>query len=68
MSTPNLITRQDVANLLGDSISVDMVRKNEKSLGIDRARKDINKRLIRYRRDLVVQILTARGLLSTSRV
>ena len=66
MSNPVLITRQAVADLLGPDITPDVVRKNEIRLGLDRARRDINPRLIRYRRDLVIQILTERGLISTT--
>jgi hypothetical protein len=66
MPAPNLITREDVAAMLGNNFNADMVRKNEKRLGIDKARKDINARVIRYRHDIVVQILTSRGLLAAT--
>lgn len=64
--TPNLITRQDIADLLGDSITARMVRKNEKSLGLDKARRDINPRTIRYRRDIAITILESRGLIPST--
>jgi hypothetical protein len=65
MSPPALLTRKDIAAMLG--ISVDMVRKNEKNLGLKSARADINTRTIRYLRPKVESILAGRGLLSATR-
>ena len=48
-------TRKDVARVL--ECSVDTVARNEKELGLARARKQINPRLIRYRTSIAIRAL-----------
>ena len=63
---PEFITRKEIGALIGDS--VDVVRKNESRIGLDSARRpDLNKRNVRYRRSMVMEILSARGLLICAR-
>jgi hypothetical protein len=47
--------------MLGVSTSV--VRNHEHVWGLDAARVDLNRRVIRYHQDIVVRALVARGLL-----
>ena len=49
------ITRKDLAALL--KVSVETVRLNEKRRGLDKARRDLNSRVIRYDLDQVFAIL-----------
>ena len=44
-------------------VSCDVVRYYERRWGLDAARVDLNKRVIRYRQDVAVRALVARGLL-----
>ena len=60
------VARKDIARWL--DVSVDVIRKNEKQLGLKAARADINARLIRYNGALVRKILIDRGLLSANTV
>jgi hypothetical protein len=62
MSIPTqpLISRKDLAQLLG--ISSDAVRRNERRLGLHRARRNINARCVRYRTDIAWTILRDAGL------
>lgn len=50
-----LMTRKDVAELLG--ISTDAVRKNERRWGLTAARRDLNRRCVRYKTLMAVAIL-----------
>jgi hypothetical protein len=54
-----MITRKDIATML--NVSVGAVRRNEKRVGLDRARCDINPRLIRYDLIKVRMIFVAHG-------
>ena len=51
------MTRGDVALLL--EISPDMVRRNEKRLGLDRCRVDVNAKVVRYWRGKARKALKA---------
>ena len=53
-----LCRRKDIANYLG--ISTDQVRRNEKRLDLDRARRDLNCRCVLYRTDMVIRIFKVR--------
>ncbi len=55
-----LLTRKDIATMLVD-VTPDQVRKNEKAWGLDRARKDLNPRCVRYRRVMVIAVFTRKG-------
>ena len=55
------ITRKEIAYLI--DTSCDMVRKNEKRWGLDRARVKINARVILYWEDEAMEILRERGLI-----
>lgn len=44
-------------------VSTNVVRRSEHRLGLDVARQDLNSRVIRYRQDLVIRALVARGLI-----
>lgn len=48
-------TRHDIAQFL--DLTVRQVRDNEKNLGLDKARMDVNRRVVRYRVDVVVRVL-----------
>ncbi len=54
-------TRKDVARIL--ELSIDVVRKNERRLGLDLARIDVNPRLIRYNAEIATRELKRRHLL-----
>jgi hypothetical protein len=55
----NLSSRKDLATLLG--VTVDQVRRNERRWGLDKARRDLNPRCVRYRRTEAMAVLRARG-------
>ncbi len=55
------LTRKDVAGLISQSTSTDQIRKNEKCLGLDKARVDFNARCVLYRAEAVFRILESRG-------
>jgi hypothetical protein len=61
MTSPDRISRKELATLLG--VSVYVVRKNEKRHGLDKVRADVNRRVVGYRRAESLQILRERGLL-----
>ena len=44
-------------------VSTDVVRHNEGRWGLTAARRDLNKRVIRYRQDIAIRALVARGLM-----
>lgn len=56
-----LLTRKDVAGLL--EMSVEFVRRNESSLGLNKAKVKVGKRVVRYRRRAVEAVLAAAGIL-----
>jgi hypothetical protein len=58
-----LLSRKDVAALFGSEISVDIIRKNEKRLGLDKCRVDVNCRKTGYRKREALRILRAKGFL-----
>lgn len=45
-------------------VSTHVVRGHEHAWGLDAARVDLNRRVLRYRQDVVVRALVARGLMS----
>lgn len=53
--------RKQIAALLG--ITLEQVRKNERRLGLDKARQDLNKRCVRYDAEIAARELTKRGLI-----
>ncbi|HOX03945.1 MAG TPA: hypothetical protein P5555_16330 [Candidatus Paceibacterota bacterium] len=55
------LTRKDVAALISPSAITDKIRKNEKCLGLDKARVDFNARCVLYRAEAVFRILKSRG-------
>jgi hypothetical protein len=57
---PGMLTRKDIARRIGQS--VDVVRRNERQLGILPFRKAINSRLIVYREAGAQRALARRGL------
>ena len=57
-----LITRKDIAQLLGKHVSVWMVAKNEKRWGLDRARVKLQTRSVLYHHAKVISILRAVGM------
>lgn len=64
MSLPinrQLLTRKDVASLL--EMSVEFVRRNETTLGLDKAKVIVGRRVIRYRRRAVEALLAVSGIL-----
>jgi hypothetical protein len=62
MSKPSLISRKEIAALLGESCRT--VVRNETRLGIDTCRADINQHLVRYNRTRAIRALIDRGFLS----
>ncbi len=54
------LSRKQIAQALGES--VDMLAENERRWGLDRARVNFNRRVIRYRRAQALAILAARGM------
>ena len=58
---PNLLTRQEVANLAG--LSYDVIYRNEQRLGLDQCRVEINQRLVFYYEDQAKEALHRAGLL-----
>lgn len=52
---PELITRKEAAAIL--SVSVQSFASNERRLGLEAARVDLNKRLIRYDREAVLAVI-----------
>lgn len=59
------LTRKDIARLL--EVSVDSVGNNERRLGLDKARRDLNERVIRYRADIALKELRTRDQLAEGR-
>lgn len=55
----HLITRKHVAEMIG--VSAEQVRRNEKRWGIDRARRDLNRRCVRYNATMVRYIFKSKG-------
>ena len=62
MTTHPLLTRKQIAQLLG--VSVDIVRRNERQLGILEFKVKLNKRVVYYRAKESVRELKAIGMLS----
>lgn len=58
---PTYLTRKDVANLL--ECNTLQVQRNEVNWGIRKARRDLNKRIIRYLASVVIAELLARRLI-----
>jgi hypothetical protein len=56
-----LMNRHDIARLLGKNVTIDVVRKNEKSLGLKPHKVKINRRNILYRRAGVMKTLGELG-------
>jgi len=56
-----MITRQEVADLTG--LTYDVIRHNEKSLGLDQCRVEVNQRLIYYDEAKVVGVFVKIGIL-----
>ncbi len=54
---------KDIAQMMGDHVTVDMVRKNAVAWGLAPLRIPLNKRVIVYNRLLVEDALSLRGLL-----
>lgn len=66
MNTPSLITRKEIAQMLGETDRA--IGRNEQRLGLDTCRRDLSKRSVRYLREKALQILSDRGFLpNTSR-
>jgi hypothetical protein len=62
MSTPpTLIDRKEIASILGETVRV--IERNEKSLGLDKCRRDISRKSVRYLRSKAFTILISRGFL-----
>lgn len=61
MITTSLISRKQIAALLGDEVTPDQVRRNEERWGIRKARRDLNCRCVRYRTRLVLMIFRTKG-------
>lgn len=61
MASKKYWTRKELASLL--DISIQSVRDNETRLGLDKARANFNRRLIRYHWPTVEQQLRQRGIL-----
>ena len=59
MKEKHLLTRKDIAEAM--DVSADQVRKNEKPWGIAGARRDLNKRNVRYLASVVWPVLRAKG-------
>lgn len=59
-----LLSRKDIAAMLGPEFTVLQVRRNEKKWGLDRARVKLKTRMVFYRYSIAVQILTANGALN----
>lgn len=59
MTTKPLLTRKDIARMLVDC-STDQVRKNERKWGLDKARRDMNCRCVRYSSEMALRILRMR--------
>src|ERR1043166_5993545 len=62
---PMLVTRKDIAALMG--VSVDSVRRNEVRWGLKLVRRDLNSRSVRYRRGDPLELLTVRGSILPAR-
>lgn len=56
--------RKEIAAMLG--VSVKQVGNNERKWGLDAARHDLNRRCIRYDRDITLRALIEKGLLECS--
>lgn len=54
------LTRKELASMLVDC-STDQIRKNEKAWGLDKARCDLNKRVVRYKRLVVIGLFQQKG-------
>jgi hypothetical protein len=55
----NLSSRKDLATLLG--VTVDQVRRNEQLWGLDKTRRDLNPRCVRYQKSQTMAILRVKG-------
>lgn len=60
MNLPELVTRKESAAMLG--ISLSSFDRNAERLGLDRARIRVNARVIRFRRDDVLAIISGQCL------
>jgi len=62
-TSKHLVTRKDIAAMIDGDVTSEQVRKNEKRWGLDKARKDLNSRCVRYRRIMAIVILRAKGFI-----
>jgi hypothetical protein len=66
------LARKELADLISslreDKVTVDQVRKNEAAWGLSEARgSDLNKRVVRYDKDIALKALKKRGIIPGSR-
>ena len=64
MTTKPLLTRKDIAQMLGPEFTANQVRRNERKWGLDRARVKLKTRMVFYRYSIAVQVLTVSGALN----
>jgi len=55
------LSRKDIAALIDPRMTTDVVRRNERRLGLDKARIRLNRRVILYRRTQALNALRAKG-------
>ncbi|HZR17967.1 MAG TPA: hypothetical protein VFE51_11660 [Verrucomicrobiae bacterium] len=60
------LTIKDIATDLLE-VTVKTVRRNEKRWGLDKARYSVNKRVVRYRRGIVIRELLRRNLIEKTK-
>lgn len=59
--TPSLISRKEIAQMLGETPKA--IGRNEARLGLDKCRRDLSKRSVRYLRISALSALVERGFL-----
>ena len=57
-----MLSRKDIARMIGESVN--LIRHNEQKLGLDRAKVQINSRVVRYNETRARVALKARGILA----
>jgi hypothetical protein len=63
MTPTPMMDRKEIAQVMGDKVTVRQVRRNERKWGLDRARVKIKTRMVLYRRSAVLVILKDLGVM-----
>ena len=64
MSAPKLLTRKEIADMIGDGFSARWVARNEVRLGLHKCRVNFRTQVALYQGWRVIPLLRSRGLVS----